>query len=92
MARAGGVAVVEAMRRGLHGYDTGGWVGGSSLVKVPEPKEARYPGRRMMLPSGGGDFKQNVTFNVTGTVDQRSASQIARESGRKIQEAMRRTG
>ena len=92
VARAGGVAVVEAMRRGLRGYDTGGWVGGSSRVKLPEPQEARYPGRRMMLPSGSGDFKQNVTFNVTGTVDRRSASQIARESGRKIQEAMRRNG
>ncbi|MCR6661955.1 MAG: phage tail tape measure protein [Luteimonas sp.] len=93
VARAGGVAVVEAMRRGLRGYDTGGFVGGSQHVALgrrADDEGQRYPGRRMMGSGGSGGFKQNVTFNVTGTVDSRSASQIARESGRKAQEALRR--
>jgi len=90
VSRAGGVAVVEAMRRGLRGYDSGGAVGSRLIALGRRPEDSEAPGRRMMLPRGGGRFEQNVTFNVQGTVDQRTASQIAREFGRKIQEAMRR--
>lgn len=35
VARAGGVAVVEAMRRGMRGYDMGGIVGPRSIPSIP---------------------------------------------------------
>ncbi len=53
IARAGGVAVVEAMRRGLRGYDVGGIVAPRALPSIPPLAPALQ--QQLSAPGGGAD-------------------------------------
>jgi len=82
VARAGGPAVVEAMRLGVKGYASGGVVGGDSV-------SLRSLLRDMSGRRGGGNVIQNMTFE---TKDRTTQEQAARRVGRETQRAMSRTG
>ena len=86
ISRAGGVAVVEAMRRGLRGYADGGMVGGSSMVRLgTSPAASHVPGRAMR--SGGNTY--NISVPVEGRVERLDRVQVAAEMQRTLARAGR---
>lgn len=84
---AGGVAVVEAMRRGIRGYADGGEVGGSRLVRVT-PNGARWGEERQV-----GTVKRiEQKFYTMGIESRRTQQRKAQLSGREAQRALARDG
>ena len=62
VARAGGVAVVEAMRRGMRGYDMGGIVAPRATPAIP----SLAPALQQQLESGGREFLGDMNFILPG--------------------------
>lgn len=62
VARAGGVAVVEAMRRGLRGYDMGGIVAPRAMPSIP----SLAPALQEQLESGGREFLGDMNIVLPG--------------------------
>ncbi|MCI2243282.1 phage tail tape measure protein [Xanthomonas sp. PPL568] len=84
IARAGGVAVVEAMRRGYRGYDTGGVVSGGARIRVPSQQDAaRYQGG-----ANGRVLQQTLNVQIAGRPDSRTPDQIARATAREAARAL----
>lgn len=64
VARSGGVAAVEAMRKGLRGYAGGGAVGRSVI-----PQANAAAARVQTMSSGGGAARpQQIVFDLSGAV------------------------
>lgn len=87
------------------GRAAGGWVAPGKMYEVAEngPELLRVGNRQFLLPTAtggmvtpnarmGGGVSINQTFNVTGRVDSRTASQIAVENGRAQRRAAARFG
>ena len=62
VARAGGVAVVEAMRRGMRGYDMGGIVAPRATPAIP----SLAPALQEQLDGGGREFLGDMNFILPG--------------------------
>ncbi|MCM2292298.1 tape measure protein [Allorhizobium sp. BGMRC 0089] len=77
---AGGPAALEAMRRGLRGYASGGYVGSPSVPKLTAP---RLPD---MTPvrTGGGSFSYTTHVTVAGTGDKELLEQVRSTTERQI--------
>ena len=58
VARAGGVAAVEAMRRGMRGYSSGGAVGSMPALKAPTMPILK------VQPAGGGSVSAPVSIQI----------------------------
>lgn len=87
IARAGGVAAVEGMRRGIRGYADGGLVSGSSRVAVgrrPDDSDSPSGSARRARPAIQQSF-YGVKQESVGTL-----SQEARREARIAQKAMER--
>lgn len=85
IARAGGVAVVEGMRRGLRGYDSGGWVSGSGAVAVGRrPEDSERPG------GSRRDRIRPIVQNFNG-VRRESIATMAQEAKRDARIAQKST-
>lgn len=85
VARHGGIAAVEAIRRGLRGYADGGAVGGSRMVALGRrPEDSDTPGKR-------GGRSMNVTQQFINPVlsDRRSDTQRAADSARNLRRVTR---
>lgn len=86
VARGGGVAAVEAMRRGLRGYADGGSPGGAALVRLGRrPEDSEMPGGR----SSSRELKVTQNFYNPVLADRSSDSQRQQEAGRKLRVATR---
>lgn len=85
VARAGGVAAVEAMRRGIRGYAEGGPVGGSRMVSLG----SRRPG---VVATTDRSIVQNFTTVIEGRLTARTEEQLEIRQGRAARRAMARTG
>lgn len=87
IARAGGVGVVEAMRRGMRGYADGGFVGGSQRVRAATSPETSHIPTRSMRYGGNGNTVINV--GVDGRVERQDRVQIGVELQRTLARAGR---
>lgn len=83
VARAGGVSVVESMRRGLRGYADGGAVGLESAYDLAAARGAS-PAQRQSAPAEG---RLSVTFGDTHVTMPEGATMSREEVARAIAEA-----
>lgn len=87
VARAGGVAVVEAMRRGLRGYADGGWANGSAAVTVRGSNDgARSRGIRRGLSIG------KIEMVTQGATSNRSLERQRQQLNWALERAAREFG
>lgn len=82
VARAGGVATVEAMRKGHKGYADGGLVGGSAYNGVPVAAMANTSGVNVQVHI-------DQTGTATSTTDTATFSQFGSELGRFVEQKYR---
>jgi len=83
LARAGGVATVEAMRRGIRGYADGGPV----VPHFTAPTLPRITGTAGGITVNGG----STVINVEGSADEKTLAAMRRELARRDAEFEART-
>lgn len=80
--RAGGVATVEAMRRGLRGYADGGYVGSAPSIRQPDLASASA------APVQSISISAPVTVNANGGTPEANAD-LAKKISREMEVTMR---